>query len=180
VRPPWSPPRAGALDVVIDPGRAFGTGAHPTTRMCIELMAELAEADEADGPLIDLGTGSGVLAIAAAKLGWCPVQACDHEAASVQAAAENAAANRVEVELFTADLRRELPELAPTVVANLTSPLLGDLAAGIQERRRPRRLVCSGLLEDEAGSIAVAFASVGLRERERRTAGGWAALILGT
>ena len=73
LRPSWEEPREGAIDVVVDPGRAFGTGAHPTTRLCLELLLELAAAGEADGPLTDLGTGSGVLAIAAAKLGWGPV-----------------------------------------------------------------------------------------------------------
>ncbi|HVQ60121.1 MAG TPA: 50S ribosomal protein L11 methyltransferase, partial [Solirubrobacterales bacterium] len=66
LRPSWELPREGATDVVVDPGQAFGTGAHPTTRLCLELLLELAEAGEASGPLTDLGTGSGVLAIAAA------------------------------------------------------------------------------------------------------------------
>ena len=75
LRPSWEPPREGAIDLVVDPGRAFGTGAHPTTRLCLELLLELEQAGEATGPLTDLGTGSGVLAIAAAKLGWAPVTA---------------------------------------------------------------------------------------------------------
>ena len=73
LRPSWEPPREGAIDVVVDPGQAFGTGAHPTTRLCLEFLLELEAAGEASGPLTDLGTGSGVLAIAAAKLGWDPV-----------------------------------------------------------------------------------------------------------
>ena len=81
LRPSWEEPREGAIDVVVDPGRAFGTGAHPTTRLCLELLLELAAAGEAEGPLTDLGTGSGLLAIAAAKLGWGPVSGYDHEAA---------------------------------------------------------------------------------------------------
>src|SRR4051794_39579831 len=91
VRPPWEPPRHGALDVVIDPGQAFGTGAHATTRLMLELLIELAPA----GALADWGCGSGVLAVCAAKLGWGPVSACDVEAASVEAAREAAAANGV-------------------------------------------------------------------------------------
>ena len=70
LRPSWEPAREGTIDVVVDPGQAFGTGAHPTTRLCLEFLLELAAAGEASGPLTDLGTGSGVLAIAAAKLGW--------------------------------------------------------------------------------------------------------------
>ena len=72
LRPSWEEPREGTVDLVVDPGRAFGTGAHPTTRLCLEYLLELEAAGEADGPLTDLGTGSGVLAIAAAKLGWEP------------------------------------------------------------------------------------------------------------
>ena len=77
--PPGRQPREGTIDLVVDPGRAFGTGAHPTTRLCLELLLELEAAGEASGPLTDLGTGSGVLAIAAAKLGWGPVRGYDHE-----------------------------------------------------------------------------------------------------
>ena len=79
----------------MDPGRAFGTGAHPTTRLCLELLLELEAAGEAAGPLTDLGTGSGVLAIAAAKLGWGPVTGYDHEPAAIEAARANADANGV-------------------------------------------------------------------------------------
>ena len=74
VRPSWAPAREGTIDVVIEPGRAFGTGAHPTTRLCIEMLAAIAEQETPGGALTDLGTGSGVLAIAAAKLGWDPVR----------------------------------------------------------------------------------------------------------
>ncbi len=90
LRPSWEEPREAAVDVVVDPGRAFGTGAHPTTRLCLELLLELEGAGEARGPLTDLGTGSGVLAIAAAKLGWAPVIGYDHEVAAIEAATENA------------------------------------------------------------------------------------------
>ena len=77
---------------MIDPGQAFGTGSHATTRLTLELLAEL----EPDGPLADWGCGSGVLAIAAAKLGWAPVLACDVELESVEAARAGAAANGVQ------------------------------------------------------------------------------------
>ena len=93
------------IDVVIDPGQAFGTGAHATTGMCLELLLELADGAP-QGALADLGTGSGVLAIAAAKLGLAPVIGCDSELAAVEAAAANAAANGVEIELQRLNLRR--------------------------------------------------------------------------
>src|SRR3954451_564660 len=124
LRPSWEPPREGAIDVVVDPGQAFGTGAHPPTRLCLEFLCQLEAAGEARGELVDLGTGSGVLAISAAKLGWKPVRGYDHEAAAIEAAATNAAANEIEVHLQRMNLREQLPSLAPTVVANLTAPIL--------------------------------------------------------
>ena len=176
VRPSWAPAREGAIDVVIEPGRAFGTGAHPTTRLCIEMLAGLADGGHAGGPLTDLGTGSGVLAIAAAKLGWGPVRAFDHEPASLEAAQANAAANGVTLELARVNLRQEMPDLAPTVVANLTAPLLAQVAVGLRDRESPRNLVCSGLLSAEAEQVRNAFCEAGLAEQDRAREGDWAAL----
>jgi ribosomal protein L11 methyltransferase len=174
VRPSWAKPHPEAIDVVIEPGGAFGTGAHATTRMCIEALVELAA--EGGGALTDLGTGSGVLAIAAAKLGWKPVSACDQEPAALQEAARNAAANSVELEPVRANLRQELPALAPTVVANLTAPLLRQVAARLRSRQTPRILVCSGLLAEEADDVTAAFAPTGLVVRKRRVEGDWASI----
>jgi ribosomal protein L11 methyltransferase len=172
LRPSWEPPREGATDVVVDPGQAFGTGAHPTTRLCLELLCEL----EPGGELVDLGTGSGVLAIAAAKLGWGPIRGYDHEQGAIEAAAANAAANGVAIELERINLRERLPELAPTVVANMTSPILKAVAA--QLGSPPETLVCSGLLLGEQDEVAAVFAAVGLMEEDRRQDGDWAALFL--
>jgi ribosomal protein L11 methyltransferase len=198
LRPSWEAPREGTVDVVVDPGRAFGTGAHPTTRLCLELLLELAEQGESGGPLTDLGTGSGILAIAAAKLGWGPVRGYDHEPPALEAAAANAAANGVAVELERADLRAALPDLAPTVVANLTAPVLLAVAARLANdggRRgrtsrslpavapgspppSPCTLVCSGLLPSELDDVAAAYAPTGLAAADRRREGDWAALLL--
>ncbi len=174
VRPPWEAPLAGdGIDLVVDPGQAFGTGAHHTTRLCLELLLELEPA----GALADWGCGTGVLAIAAARLGWAPVLACDWEAASVAATAENAAVNGAAgIAVTRADLRREEGPWAPTVLANLVRPLLLEVAAGMT--RPPGRMVLSGLLRDEADEVAAAFARHGLRERDRRHGGEWAALLL--
>src|SRR5205085_4629975 len=173
VRPPWEAPGDDDLaDVVIDPGMAFGTGAHATTRMCLELLLEL----EPGGPFADLGCGSGVLAIAAARLGWGPVAAFDHESAAVEAAAANAASNGVAIETRRWDLRRDAVPSAPTVAANLLRPLLLELADRMPSA--PARLVAGGLLVDEADDVAAAFAARGLAERERRMDGEWAALLL--
>jgi ribosomal protein L11 methyltransferase len=177
LRPSWEAPRDGAIDVVVDPGQAFGTGAHPTTRLCLELLLELAAAGEPTGPLTDLGTGSGVLAIAAAKLGWSPVSGYDHEEAAIEAASTNAKANGVAIELERLNLREGLPGLAPVTVANLTAPIL-QLVAEQLDAPGPRTLILSGLLPTELDDVAAAFAVAGLRERQRRLDGDWAALLL--
>jgi ribosomal protein L11 methyltransferase len=176
VRPSWVEPREGTIDLVVDPGQAFGTGAHPTTRMCLELLAELADAGEAHGALADWGTGSGVLAIAAAKLGFAPVVACDHEPAALEAAATNAAANGIELDLRRLNLRSDPPPAASTAVANLTAPILREVVPRLDPP--PERLICSGLLASEADGIRDAFAGRGLEERARRQEGDWVALLL--
>jgi ribosomal protein L11 methyltransferase len=197
LRPSWEAPREGTIDVVVDPGRAFGTGAHPTTRLCLELLLELADAGEAQGPLTDLGTGSGVLAIAGAKLGWDPVCGYDHEEPAIEAAATNATANGVELELERRNLREGLPELSQTVVANMTAPVLrvvaeqlgggGDRGRVLQSKSGealenppliPSTMVCSGLLPSELDEIAAVFAPFGLNAADRRMEGDWSALLL--
>ena len=144
--------------------------------MCLELLLELADDGAAGGALADWGTGSGVLAIAAAKLGFGPVVGCDSELAALEAAASNAGANGVELELVRVNLRAEPPPYAPTVTANLTAPLLREVAARLE--RSPECLACSGMLVSEVDEVVAAFAGVGLSERKRRTSGDWAALLL--
>ncbi|MFL5820113.1 MAG: 50S ribosomal protein L11 methyltransferase [Solirubrobacteraceae bacterium] len=174
VRPPWEPAATAGdrVDLVIDPGQAFGTGSHDTTRACLELMLSLAPA----GSFADIGCGSGVLAITAATLGWGPVLALDHEPAAVRAARANAQANRVEVEVRRFDLRREPPPATGTIAANLLRPLLLELAAAMEQP--PRHLVAGGLLRDQADEVAGAFRDAGLRETRRHEAGEWATLLL--
>ena len=177
-RPPWAAPSSGApLDVVIDPGQAFATGAHATTRLCLELLLELP----VNGPLLDVGCGSGVLAIAAAKLGWAPVLGVDHERESVAATQDNARANGVEVRAQRFDLLRDGPApTAPTVAANLLRPLLLAVARAGFAGDPPRTLIASGLLRHEADEVAAAFARHDLRERDRRETAEWATLLLAT
>ena len=171
VRPPWAPPLPGALDVVIEPGQAFGTGSHATTRLTLELLATLPPA----GALADWGCGSGVLAISAAKLGWAPVLACDLERESVAAARAAAEANGVTIEVTRRDVRHGGPH-APTVLANLVRPLLLDVAANLQDV--PDRLIVSGLEGDEPAEVVPAFARHGLVEARRRERDGWTAVEL--
>jgi ribosomal protein L11 methyltransferase len=177
IRPEWhASPEPDALDVVIDPGQAFGTGAHPTTRMCVELLIQLADQGRASGALVDLGTGSAVLAIVAAKLGWSPVLGVDHELPAMKAAGENAAINGVEIAFERKNLRAEPAPAAPTVVANLTAPVLRDMASNLAEA--PKRMILSGLLTEEAQGVADEFGLHGLAVAERLDSGDWSALLL--
>jgi ribosomal protein L11 methyltransferase len=171
VRPPWEQPaiRPGVDEIVIDPAQAFGTGAHPTTRLCLELLLEL----DASGSFADLGCGSGVLSIAAAKLGFSPVLAVDSDAAAVEATTTNARENAVEIQAERWDLRGTDPPVAGTVAANLMRPLLLTIAPRLE---RPRQLILSGLLDEEADEVAAAFGP--LTERRRLSDKGWTALLL--
>jgi len=157
-RPPWLP----GDGIVIEPGLTFGLASHPTTQLCLEFLQECERT-----PLADWGCGSGVLAIAAAKLGFSPVQAIEIDPAAVATARENARANDVRIEITRGDARRDAP-YAPTVVANLTLPVLGAL----EIERPPEVLIASGILAGQVLRLA------GLVERERREAHGWAALVL--
>jgi ribosomal protein L11 methyltransferase len=175
VRPPWEEPRAGTIDVAIEPAQAFGTGSHGTTRLSLALLLEL-EVGSPLGALADWGCGSGVLAITAARLGYAPVLACDVEPAAVAATRAGARSNGVSVAVSRCDLRRGGGPWAPTVTANLVRPLLLELAERM--RRPPERLIASGLLRAEAGEVAGAFARHGLHETRREQEGEWAALLL--
>ena len=190
VRPPWEPAHCGqggaAEEIVIDPGQAFGTGAHASTRLCLELLLELASLDRPVAPLLDVGTGSGVLAIAAAKLGFAPVLALDHERESVAAARDNAIANGVDIEVRRFDLRTQpLPSMVvepahavgQVVLANLLGTLLLELARTMS--RAPAHLLAGGLLREQSDEVVRAFAKRhGLQERQRRESGEWAAVWL--
>jgi ribosomal protein L11 methyltransferase len=188
VRPPWEAPsdRDDVQEIVIDPGQAFGTGAHATTRLCLELLLELTGLEDAPGALLDIGTGSGVLAIAAARLGFAPVLGLDHERESVAATRDNATVNGVTIEVRRFDLRKQAlpwldeadgPSGSLVVVANLLRPLLLGLARGMP--CAPSDLLAGGLLRDQVDEVVGAFGErLPLRERERRVSGEWAAVWL--
>ena len=158
--PPWEDPPGGADSVLIDPGRAFGTGAHPTTRLCLELVSELEA-----GSLLDIGCGSGVLAIAAAKLGFAPVIGLDSDRHAVEAARENAAANGLELEFDQADARVEPLPQSDIAVANISAELVAEVA----ERVECTLFVTSGYFEAHVPSLPR------FRTIDRRTFEGWAA-----
>ena len=157
------------MDVRIDPGQAFGTGAHATTTAVPGAAARARRrAARRPGPLVDLGTGSGVLGDRGrkARLG-ARVSGCDSEPAAIEAAAENAAANGVELVLERVNLREQPPPTAPVVVANLTAPLLEAVAERFDGP--PATLVCSGLLVTEIDRVGAALGAAGL-ERSSRSA----------
>jgi ribosomal protein L11 methyltransferase len=160
VGPPWEQPDAGAIAVVVDPGRAFGTGAHATTRLCLELLL-----DAPRGSLLDVGCGSGVLSIAAARLGFAPVHAVDLDPQAIDATDRNALANGVAVATRLADAAVEpLPATANAVV-NVAL----DVDEAVAARLRCERIITSGYLAAEVPELS------GYRREDRHEAEGWAA-----
>jgi ribosomal protein L11 methyltransferase len=174
VRSPSDPPsEAGLREIVIDPGAgAFGTGSHPTTRMTLELLLRLDPA----GGFADLGCGAGVVAIAAAQLGWEPVFGVDVEARAVEATGINAAANGVEVHAVRADLREVPPPPASTLAANMPVYVHERVAPALDPVTRA--VLVSGIVDDSVPEVLAAYAAAGLTERERMSEKGWAALWL--
>jgi ribosomal protein L11 methyltransferase len=163
IGPPWEAAEAGLTAIVIDPGRAFGTGAHATTRLCIELLLEVDPAG-----FVDLGCGSGVLAVAAAKLGFSPVLALDNDRLAIAATRENAAANGVRIDARCTDVLADpLPDVAVAVANIARAPV-----EQVLERFEGRIAVASGYLEAERPEPR------GWRVFDRRVAEGWAADLL--
>ena len=174
LRPEWAPAAGdGLIDVVLreDTG-AFGTGAHPTTRRCLEALLAL----KPQGAFADLGCGTGVLAIAAAKLGYSRVIALDREAEAVAATLENARANEVDVEAREADLTVEaLPE-AVVVAANVPVDLHTGLAAGLP--RGVQTVIASGFVEGDGDAVSEGYGAAGFAEARRDRHTEWVVLVL--
>jgi ribosomal protein L11 methyltransferase len=174
VRGPDDPPGTRGLpEIVIEPvSGAFGTGAHPTTRMCLQILLDMQPA----GAFADLGCGAGVLAIAAAGMGFQPVLAIDYEPRSVAAAARNAARNGVRVEAMELDLLQSPPPPTPTVAANV--PL------AIHEAMAPRlaptvvHVIVSGIVEGELDPARRLYEAAGLELVEHLGGSGWQAALM--
>lgn len=181
VLPSWErvPEERAEIEIVIDPGRAFGTGSHATTSLCLELLVELADRG-GRASVADLGTGSGVLAIAAAKLGLGPVWTCDQERAAVEAARQNAERNGVGIEVERRDLRERTAQPAEIWLANLTAPILAVVGERIPPPGDggPDEMIVSGLLREEVARVERGFEPAGFATVEARCKGGWAALLL--
>ena len=161
IGPPWESAADSSDAVVIDPGRAFGTGAHPTTRLCVELLAVAGTR----GSLLDVGCGSGVLSIAAVRLGFAPVRAVDIDPVAVETTRVNARANGVAIDASVLDaLDGPLP-VADVAVANvLLRPVESILA-----RLDVRTTITSGYLETDK------LRAPGWKHVDRRMLDGWAA-----
>jgi ribosomal protein L11 methyltransferase len=160
IGPPWERAAPGEPAVVIDPGRAFGTGAHPTTRLCVELLARCGR-----GSLLDVGCGPGVLSCAASRLGFGPIRAVDNDPVAVETTIANAEANGVALETTLLDGELdELPRTEVTVANVLLAPvqqILSRLDTGIA--------ITSGYLDTDLPEAA------GWHATDRVTLDGWAA-----
>ena len=181
IRPPWEPMPTGEVVVTLDPGMAFGTGKHETTRACLEYVEHLApRAGEAPLSFLDMGIGSGILSIAASLLGYGPVSGFDVDPEAVAAATENAALNGAKVDYFRyglgAKVRRELPK-AELVVANILGPLLIRYADEIAPTAT-HHLVISGILTEIYEEVLAAYVARGFDEVSRRTLGEWTTGLL--
>lgn len=173
VRSSEDPPGADGLrEIVVEPAGAFGTGAHPTTRMCLELLLALAPA----GGFADLGCGAGVLAIAAAQQGWDPVLAVDVDPHSVEATTRNAERNGAPVQAVRADLLEVPPPPARALAANMPLEVHERVAAALAPDTAV--VIASGLIEANADAAARLYGEAGLAERARLQASGWVALRL--
>jgi ribosomal protein L11 methyltransferase len=157
VGPPWEAGPHDAVAVVIDPGRAFGTGAHATTRLCLELLLE-----EEPRSLLDVGCGSGVLSVAAAKLGFEPVHAVDIDDVALETTRENAAANGVALEVGS------VLQPAKLAVMNIALDVVEAMLPGLPVERA----ITSGYLDRDEPGVE------GWRRLERRVRDGWAADLL--
>ena len=181
VKPSWSKkcPAKNQAVVILDPGLSFGTGQHPTTSFCLHEIARRRKNETKPTSFLDIGTGSGILAIAAAKLGYQPVHAFDFDPESVRVARENLRKNRVadKVKLSRGDVTR-LP-LRPArqfdlVCANLISTLLiGERQRIVNRVKRGGTLVLAGILVVEFAEVKRAFAASGLKLTANRVENEW-------
>jgi ribosomal protein L11 methyltransferase len=179
IRPAWRDhvPEPGEVVVSLEPGLAFGTGQHPTTRMCLALLQELLRTDDS---VLDLGTGSGVLAIAAVALGAGRCLAVDLDEVAVRTATANAALNGVSdrMEVRAGSMEAAAGERFDIVLANINAGAVLHLAPRIAAALRRRgALVAGGLIEEREAEAAAALVGAGLEVEDRRTEGEWVTLV---
>lgn len=176
VRPTWSEPVTGdAVELVLDPGMAFGTGLHPTTQQCLEALSTMPL--EGKG-VLDVGTGSGILAIAAAKRGASPVVAVDTDTLAVDAARENAVRNGVALPVGEGSAA-DVPGRFDVVIANIVSPVLQHIAPHLATRLSGGgTLLVAGISAPTEAATREAFAHVRLTLLDRTERDDWVALAL--
>jgi ribosomal protein L11 methyltransferase len=176
VRPTWSDAVAGdAVELVLDPGMAFGTGLHPTTQQCLEALSTLSLEGKS---VLDVGTGSGILAIAAAKRGASPVVAVDTDVLAVDAARENAVRNGVAIPV-AAGSAADVPGRFDVVIANIVSPVLQRIAPHLAARLvGGGTLLVAGINAPAEAATREAFAHVRLALLDRTERDDWVALAL--
>ena len=164
----------GATTIVLDPGMAFGTGSHPTTRQCLEALSALRLGG---ARVLDVGTGSGILAIAAAKRGAREVVAVDTDIVAVRAAGENATLNGAEV-LVALGSAADAPGVFDVVIANIIGPVLVAIAADLRARLAPRgTLLLAGITREASSAVGGAFEAAGLELVRTHEAGDWVSLV---
>ncbi|MCA1809558.1 MAG: 50S ribosomal protein L11 methyltransferase [Lentisphaerae bacterium] len=179
VKPPWRTFRLRPGDhvVEIDPGVSFGTGLHPTTRACLRLLDEYTGPPAGPLSFLDIGCGSGILAIAAARLGCRPLLALDHDPQAVSAARRNCAANKLERKIICrqADiLNLHLPRKYDLIAANLLAGLLLTAAGRIIATVAPGgRLILSGILRRQYAAVRHGYRQLGFHEINRMDEGEW-------
>ncbi len=190
VRASWSGarPRAGEAEVIIDPSMAFGTGTHPTTRMCLRAIIGLlggsfgpmAAGHKVTGPMLDVGTGTGILMIAALKLGVSSALGLDIDEAALKVARKNLRANNVRARLSALPPGRQRGRFS-LVTANIFSEELKRLAPEIAARLGPAPsfVVLSGILREQAPGVVEVYRDLGLRVEKRFVSGEWACVVLG-
>jgi ribosomal protein L11 methyltransferase len=179
--PSWvsEPLAAHELGITLDPGMAFGTGLHPTTRGCLELLQEVSPMPDA---VLDVGCGSGILALAALRLGATRAVGCDTDELAVEATCSNAERNGLadRVDVRHGSLPAGAEERFPLVLANLVAAVLIDLASHLEAHLAPGgTLLASGIIEPRAPEVIDAMRVAGLTVVDRRDDGEWVSLRLG-
>lgn len=182
VKPSWEEytPADGEMVIELDPGMAFGTGTHATTSMCIQFLEEYIEPQK-NMQIFDVGTGSGILAIAASKLGAKAVQAADYDDVAVKVAVENVEKNHEteKISVFQSDLLKNMTGKADFIIANIIADIIIRMFnSDVDSRLNPHgAILTSGIIADRIGDVTKAAQENGFVVEEMREKAGWAAIV---